>query len=238
LAELTGAIDRSNQRYVSRAFAEKWSVSLEALDWTAPGQGAPLFRNLSLCIRPHAHVLVVGPNGSGKSSLVRLVSGLWQNERVRVVEPSDLSRPFLGVCPQSPAVFSGSVLEQLGIDEADGAIDEDELRAVFAFLGLAKTLAQFNLRAFVSIDTWHEALTPGQLQRLALARIFWHRPYLVILDETFASIALEESEQFLERLFEQGSTVLLTDTNTNTNTGTNLSARFQHTLRLPQAQNE
>ena len=184
---------------------------------------------LSLKIKSsEGNVLVSGPNGSGKTSILRFISGLWgqgeevvQSGTLRIKMPINLIRPFFMTCPQNTVIFSGSLYDILGIKNREPSVDADEesvkdqsshdlIEETLNIVGLS----QFLLEPFDivrSISTWQTILSPGQHQRLSLARAIIHRPHILALDETCLSMTNKEVQVILEVLAKQSIKVIYVD---------------------------
>jgi subfamily B ATP-binding cassette protein MsbA len=163
-------------------------------------------------------VALVGSSGAGKSTLASLLPRFWDVTSGRVtvdgVDVRDLAlhelRRRVGLVPQEPMLFAGTILENLRYGNADATLAEVEAAA------RAANAHEF-VRAFPDgydqmVGERGVTLSAGQRQRLAIARVMLERPKLLILDE--ASSALDaESERLvqdaLDRLVEGRTTLVI-----------------------------
>jgi ATP-binding cassette, subfamily B, bacterial MsbA len=182
----------------------------------AYGPGLPeVLNDVSLRIAPGEVVALVGPSGAGKTTISALIPRFWDvtagrilldGHDVRSLSLDDL-RGAIGIVPQEPALFSGTVRENIAYALADdgGATpsEEDIHRAASAAHAI-----EFIDRLVEGFDTLvgerGVKLSGGQRQRLAIARVFLKDPAVVILDEATSSLDSES-----ERLVEQAMEVLL-----------------------------
>ena len=136
-------------------------------------------------IRRGERVLIKGESGSGKSTLFRAIAGLWPWGTGKILLPPRHSMEFMPQRPYLPlGTLRGAVTYPAGPDEYDNGKIEDSLRRV-------------GLEEFVPLldkeERWDKAMSLGQQQRLAFARLLLHRPSWIFLDE--ATAALDDENQ-------------------------------------------
>ena len=162
-------------------------LSLEAVGFQYKGR--PVLRNVTLSLGPGETVAIVGPNGAGKSTLVHLILGFYRPQSGRLyadghpfdeLDLADLRRQ-IGVVPQDPIIFPGTVSENIayGCDEAttDRVIRAAQRAVAHEFID---RLAQ-GYDTFVGENGM--LLSGGQRQLIAIARALVRQPTLLILDE-------------------------------------------------------
>ena len=170
---------------------------------------------VSLRIRPGEVVALVGPSGSGKTTIASLLPRFWDvgtgritldGHDIRALSLDDL-RGAIGIVPQEPALFSGTVRENIayGRPTASDADVRSAARAAHA--------EEFIERLPDGLDTRvgerGVKLSGGQRQRIAIARVFLKDPAVVILDEATSSLDSES-----ERLVEEAMELLLRNRST------------------------
>ena len=170
------------------------SLELRNAEFRYPGAESPVVRDVSLVARPGKMTAIIGSTGSGKTTLLSLVPRLFDatggavlvdGVDVRELEPDDLwSR--IGLVPQKPFLFSGTVASNLRYGNPD-ATDAD--------LWHALEVAQ--ARDFVAampdqldgrISQGGANVSGGQRQRLAIARALVKRPPIYLFDDSFSAL--------------------------------------------------
>jgi ABC-type multidrug transport system fused ATPase/permease subunit len=145
--------------------------------------------DIELDIAGGSHVAIVGPSGSGKSSLVRLLLRLHEPQSGRIVlDGRDITtlplpslRRRIGVVPQEPVVFAGSLRANivLGADPPSAAAIERAARVA----QLQELVAQLPSGLDSLLGPQGVRLSGGESQRLAIARLVLRRPEVCVLDE-------------------------------------------------------
>ena len=183
-----------------------------------PGTKTPTLRDATISITPGSTAVVIGPSGAGKSTLIRGILGLWPTSsgdiRIDGAESSHYSRaelgPQIGYLPQAIELFDGSVSANIA---RQGEVDSSHVLTAAEDAGIH----DFILSLPDGYDTElgrHSGvmLSPGQKQRIALARALYMRPTLVVLDEPNSNLD-KAGEMALNRaiamLKDAGSTVII-----------------------------
>jgi subfamily B ATP-binding cassette protein MsbA len=164
--------------------------------------------DVSFTIAPGEVVALVGPSGAGKTTVASLIPRFWDVTGGRIaldgVDVRELSfadlRGAIGLVPQEPALFSGTVRENIAYARP-GASDDEVLAAARAAHAI-----EFIERLPAGLDTKvgerGVKLSGGQRQRIALARVFLKDPAVVLLDEATSSLD-NESERLVEEAMEE-----------------------------------
>lgn len=174
-----------------------------------------VLEGLELSISAGERVALLGASGSGKSTVASLLAGLYSPQHGRVllggidvdaIERTHLRTQLLSVVPQEPALFSGSLRENLLVGRPGAS--EAELRAAAEAAGCAD---------FADAH-WHRdvgerglQLSGGQKQRVALARVLLRDTPIVLLDEFSSALDGEMEASLVDTLKDAlaGKTLLL-----------------------------
>jgi subfamily B ATP-binding cassette protein MsbA len=179
------------------------SVAFEDVSFRYTETGPWILRQVSLRVAPGEIVAIVGPSGAGKTTLVSLLPRFWDvtdgailldDLDVRSVRLSELRRA-IGIVPQEPALFSGTVADNIAYARPDASREEVEAAARAAH---AHEFVQQLPEGYETVVGERGVkLSGGQRQRVAIARAVLKNPAVLILDEATSSLD-NESERLIE----------------------------------------
>jgi len=144
--------------------------------------GEPIVDDATLELRAGERLLLTGPSGSGKSTLFRALAGVWPYGSGRIERPAD-GVLFL---PQKPYLPIGTLRATVSYPAAADAFDDAAIRDALEAARLPQLAPHLDAWA-----AWDRRLSPGEQQRLAIARALLNRPAWLFLDE--ATAALDEA---------------------------------------------
>jgi branched-chain amino acid transport system ATP-binding protein len=174
---------------------------------------------VSLEVNAGEIVALIGPNGAGKTTILRVVSGLLKSKsgyvhflghNISAAPPHKIVELGLSQVPESGKIFTGmSVLEnlELGAFVAQARKEKDQsLERVY------EIFPRLEERKTQQAGT----LSGGERQMLAIGRALMSRPKLLMLDEPsfgLAPILVESMFEMIEKINQQGITILLVEQN-------------------------
>ncbi|TFY97387.1 type I secretion system permease/ATPase [Ramlibacter rhizophilus] len=158
------------------------------LVYRAPGGERLLLAGVSLQLAKGESLAVVGPSGAGKSTLLRLLTGIWpptagvvRLDGFDVAEwPREQLGPWIGYVPQDVELFAGTVAENIA---RLGAADPARVVQAAQRARVHEMIQSLPQGYDTPVDPQSALLSPGQRQRIALARALYGDPRLLILDE-------------------------------------------------------
>lgn len=171
-----------------------------------------ILTDISFEIRPGEVVALVGPSGAGKTTVASLLPRFWDVTHGRItlegIDVRELAfgdlRGAIGIVPQDPALFSGSVRENIAyarsVSDGPPPTEADIVaasRAAHALEFIERLPQGFDTK----IGERGIKLSGGQRQRIAIARVFLRNPAVVVLDEATSSLDTE-SERLIEAAME------------------------------------
>jgi subfamily B ATP-binding cassette protein HlyB/CyaB len=200
------------------------AVKYENLSFRFVPNGPLQLANVNLEIAPGTFVGIVGQSGSGKSTMMKLLLRLYDAESGRIlIDGYDISkvelyslRRQMGVVPQDPLLFDGTVQENIALTNPDATTDEiiEAARIAAAHEFIMSLPNGYNTR----VGERGASLSGGQRQRIAIARSVLQRPKLLVLDEATSALDYPTERQVCLNLGSsfQGSTVFFITHRLNT----------------------
>ena len=174
----------------------KARLEMQAVEFRYPGASRPVLRNISFEVEAGETLAVIGSTGSGKTTLVNLIARLIDPTEGRVLlnevdlrqlAPEDLWTR-IGLVPQKPYLFSGTIASNLRYGKQD-ATDHEMWDALE--IAQADTFVRaMPLQLEASITQGGINVSGGQRQRLAIARALVRRPDIYIFDDSFSALDL------------------------------------------------
>jgi vitamin B12/bleomycin/antimicrobial peptide transport system ATP-binding/permease protein len=155
--------------------------------------GEPIVAAERLAFAAAERVLVTGPSGAGKSTLFRAIAGIWPFGSGRVTVPLDAK---VMLVPQKPYYPIAPLATAIAFPARAGTFDDADIAEALVAVGMPHLVGRLGEEAH-----WNRMLSPGEQQRLAIARALLHAPDYLFLDEATASLD-EAAETALYRLLQ------------------------------------
>lgn len=162
--------------------ADTTVLRVQALRLMRP-DGTPLSTIGSFAVAPGSRVLVRGASGSGKSTLLRSLAGLWPFGSGTIEMPVNARVMFV---PQKSYVPIGTLKSALCYPATADAFTDAECADVLRACRLGELVDKLDVS-----DHWERVLSPGEQQRLAIARVLLQKPDFLFLDEATSALDLD-----------------------------------------------
>lgn len=170
------------------------TVRFDGVSFSYPGAEQPVLRDLDFIVPRGQTTAVIGSTGSGKTTMVNLLPRLFDatggsvkvdGVDVRELDP-DLLWSRIGLVPQKPYLFAGTVASNLRYGKPDAT--DDELWAALRIAQAADFVRDMEGGLAGAIAQGGSNVSGGQRQRLAIARALVKEPEIYIFDDSFSAL--------------------------------------------------
>jgi len=171
-------------------------LELHDVTFQYPGAAAPVLRNISFRAGPGTTTAIIGSTGAGKTTLISLVPRLFDvtggsvsvdGVDVRELEP-DLLWERIGLVPQRPYLFTGTIASNLRYGRPDAT--DEELWEALEIAQARDFVEEMPEGLEAPIAQGGTNVSGGQRQRLAIARALVRRPEIYLFDDSFSALDL------------------------------------------------
>ena len=175
---------------------ERATLEFRHVGFSYPGAAEPVLRDVSFRVGPGETLAIIGSTGSGKTTLVnlipRLVDATAGSVFVDGADVRDLAPEVIwsrvGLVPQKPFLFSGTVASNLRYGKTDAT--EAEMWEALDIAQAADFVAQMPGGLEAPITQGGANVSGGQRQRLSIARAVIRRPEFYVFDDAFSALDL------------------------------------------------
>ncbi|MCL2678008.1 MAG: ABC transporter ATP-binding protein/permease [Clostridiales bacterium] len=175
------------RRYAEQAINESRGIEIEGVSFAY--ENAKVLDDVTVRLEPGEKAVFIGRSGAGKTTLMNIVAGLYApaagTVRLCGVNPYTLPpsqrRRLLGVVPQDPQVFDGTVSENITLN--DPSITQAQVEAAVKAVGLHEAVTRLPRGYDTKLGEGEAGLSGGEEQLLSLARAIAANPKILLLDE-------------------------------------------------------
>jgi ATP-binding cassette subfamily C protein len=181
-------------------------LAVDRLLYLPPGTKEPVLNGISFELAPGESLAIVGPSGSGKSTLARILVGCLFPTAGKVrLDSTELRNwdrrqfgEFTGYLPQEVELFPGTI--KANVCRMRDELPDEEIYEAANFTGVHEMICQLPHGYETALEPSGAPLSGGQKQRIALARAFFGRPSLVVLDEPNSNLDAAGEQALTETL--------------------------------------
>ncbi|WP_328944789.1 ABC transporter ATP-binding protein/permease [Streptomyces sp. NBC_00250] len=172
-------------------------LEVRSADFRYPGAEESVLKDVALVARPGETTAIIGSTGSGKSTLLGLVPRLFDatggevlvdGVDVRELDPTLMAKT-VGLVPQKPYLFSGTVATNLRYGKPDAT--DEELWHALEVAQAADFVRNLEAGLNAPIAQGGTNVSGGQRQRIAIARTLVQRPEIYLFDDSFSALDYE-----------------------------------------------
>ena len=182
----------------------KGNIATESLIYVPNGSAMPVIKGISFKVEAGQVIGIIGKSGSGKTTLARLLTGIFEATRGKVMldnSPLNLWNleqlgNYIGYLPQDVELFYATIKEN--ICRFDEKATDDKIISASQKAGIHELVMSFQNGYETSVEQVN--ISAGQRQRIALARAFYNDPRVLVLDEPNSNLDIEGENALLNAI--------------------------------------
>lgn len=196
-------VQNDNSKQVLYKFVDE--ITIKDLSFSYDN-GKEILKNINLTVKKNTICSIIGKSGAGKTTLCLLIARFFNPSNGNILLDDvniknidlDTYKKSIGIVLQNSFLFSGSIRENILLGKEDAT--EEEIIEAAKSANAHKFILELEDGYWTQIGSKERSLSGGQLQRIALARVFLQRPQIVILDEPTSFIDSESEELIQESI--------------------------------------
>jgi putative ATP-binding cassette transporter len=191
---LDDAIDHPRPYRIGKSHHDALTIQTRDLTLELPN-GQHLLTVGDWTIEPGERWTIQGASGTGKSTLLRALAGIWPDGEGSVTSPNDKRIMFV---PQRAYFPIGTLKDAVCFPGNANATDDAEIVSLLELCRLPHLADILH-----EIKPWVDVLSPGEQQRLAMARVLLHRPDYLFLDEATSALDADNAAHLYASIVER-----------------------------------
>ncbi len=184
----------------------KGNVEFENVNFTFNPKVPAILKNINLKIKQGEFVGIAGLSGSGKSTLMKLIPRLYEIQEGKIkIDGYDINkvelyslRKQIGIVPQDPLLFSGSISENISLTNPE--IGSKEIVKAAKLACAHEFIMDLPQGYSTNVGERGSSLSGGQKQRIAIARTLLSKPKMLILDEATSALDYDTERRVCNQL--------------------------------------
>ena len=187
----------------------KGKITFNKFSFSYPGSSFDSLINVSLTINPGETIGIVGKIGSGKTTLVNSLLRLYNVEEESIyIDDVDLMkcditslRDSIAYAPQDNFLFSDKISNNIAFSSEE--VDQDKVEEAAKFADVHDNIIEFPEGYDTISGERGVTLSGGQKQRISIARAFYKKSPIMILDDSVSAVDIKTEETILKNIVEQ-----------------------------------
>lgn len=179
-------------------------ILFQDVSFCYPDSDEDVVDGLSFCVRAGEKIAIVGDSGAGKTTIANLILGLLTPTKGEIfseagrMKLNEFNYSETGYLPQIPYIFSGTILLNVCLTDVESEVDYERFDRAIHDAQIADFVLSQPNQARTILGANGLTLSGGEKQRLALARVLYLRPAIIVLDEPTSSLDAE-TDEFVSR---------------------------------------
>tara|TARA_B100001029_G_scaffold179639_1_gene190045 strand:+ start:20 stop:1396 length:1377 start_codon:yes stop_codon:yes gene_type:complete len=195
--------EKNIEKFENIEFKDKFELKKCSFSY----QNKIILNEADLTVNKGEFITIFGQSGIGKSTIIKILAGLINYENGDLIVDGKVTKlsslrwkRLISYVPQDIAIYSGTISQNISLEENLDKIDESKLK---------NSIIKANLNDFVTskkeglnykLDDKGKNISGGQIQRLGIARALYHNPKILLLDEFSSSLDDKTENEILQTL--------------------------------------
>ena len=185
-------------------------IELNNVNFEYPNSKKTILENVNLKIRIGETIGITGTSGAGKSTLLDLLVGLLHPTNGKILidgkkfekEKGQNWIKNVGYVPQEPYLLDDSIKSNIAFGESKKNFNLENYKSAVKLAQLDNFINSLEKRDETIVGEKGIKLSGGQRQRISLARCFYFKPKLILLDEPTSSLDVENEEKIMNEIYD------------------------------------